>query len=143
MKQLLIIITLLFSASLIHAQDVLILKTGEIIGAKISEVGIPEVKYYKSSNLNGPVYLAAKKAISMIVYQNGEKEYFPSDTTLSGNMRQPDAASVTQPVFQTVIIENPAPRRNDFTSGWLIPLIATHIVFSHHGGYASYRRWHH
>lgn len=142
MKQLLIIITMLFSASLIHAQDVLILKTGEIIGAKISEVGIREVKYYKSSNLNGPVYLAAKTDISMIVYQNGEKEYFASDTNLAGNMRQPDAASVAQPVLQTVIIEKPAPRRNP-NSGWLIPLIATHLVFGHHGGHASFWRRHH
>ncbi len=68
----------------------------------------------------------------MIVYQNGEKEYFPSDITLSCNMLQPDAASVNQPFLQTVIIEKPLPRRNDFTTGWLIPLIATHFIFSYH-----------
>ncbi len=60
LNQLLIIITMLFSASVMHALDVLILKTGEFIEAKISQVGIANVSFYKSSNLNEPVCLAKK-----------------------------------------------------------------------------------
>ena len=51
MKQLFVIMTMLLSASVLYAQDIITLRTGETINGKVYEVGITEVKYYKSSNL--------------------------------------------------------------------------------------------
>jgi len=75
MKQLLAFIVMLLSASMLYAQDIITPRSGETINGKVSEVGINKVKYYKSSNLQGPVYVAAKADISQIVYENGSKEW--------------------------------------------------------------------
>ncbi|MGP4854897.1 hypothetical protein ACTXP3_27420, partial [Klebsiella pneumoniae] len=60
MKQFFAFVMVLLSASFLQAQDVITLRTGETINAKVSEVGINEVRYFKSSNINGPVYVAIK-----------------------------------------------------------------------------------
>jgi hypothetical protein len=85
MKQLLVFIMMLLSASFVYAQDIITLRTGETINAKVSEVGINEVRYFKSSNINGPVYVAAKADISQIVYENGNKDVFNATTANYSN----------------------------------------------------------
>jgi hypothetical protein len=127
MKQLFVFIMMLLSASFAYAQDVITLRTGETINAKVSEVGINEVKYFKSSNINGPLYVAAKAEISQIVYENGNKDVF------NATAQQPTTVIVQQP--QTVYAEQPVRRRNFWNSGWWYPVVVTHIDFGHHGGY--------
>lgn len=127
MKQLFAFIMMLLSASFVYAQDIITLRTGETINAKVSEVGINEVKYLKSANINGPVYVAAKAAINSIVYENGTKDVFNATT------QQPATVIVQQP--QTVYEEQPVRRRNFWNSGLWYPVVSTHIDFGHHGGY--------
>ncbi|XVJ65050.1 MAG: hypothetical protein HEQ40_02315 [Lacibacter sp.] len=127
MKQLFVFIVMLLSASFLYAQDIITLRTGETINAKVSEVGINEVRYLKSSNINGPVYVAAKADISQIVYENGNKDVF------NATAQQPTTVIVQQP--QTVYAEQPVRRRSFWNNGWLYPVVSTHIDFGHHGGY--------
>ncbi|MBY0479552.1 MAG: hypothetical protein K2Q24_18025 [Chitinophagaceae bacterium] len=127
MKQLFAFIMMLLSASFVYAQDIITLRTGETIIAKVSEVGINEVKYLKSSNVNGPVYVAAKADISQIVYENGVKDVFNATT------QQPTTVIVQQP--QTVYVEQPVRRRNFWNNGWLYPVVVSHIDIGHHGGH--------
>ena len=137
MKQLFVFM-LMLSASMLYAQDIITLKTGETINGKVSEVGINEVKYYKSSNLQGPLYVAAKTEVSQIVYENGSKDVFASQT--------PNTVVVQQAVPQTVIIEQSYRRRNFWNSGlWLYPIVSTHIDLGYHGGfyYGGHHGGHH
>ena len=127
MKQLFVFIMMLLSASFLYAQDIITLRTGETINAKVSEVGITEVRYFKSSNINGPVYVAAKAYISQIVYENGNKDLFNSTG------QQPTTVIVQQP--QTVYAEQPIRRRNFWNNGWWYPVVVSHIDLGHHGGY--------
>ena len=52
------------------SQDIIKLKTGLEIKAKIIEVGVKEVKYKKFDFLEGPNYVARKKTVEFIKYEN-------------------------------------------------------------------------
>lgn len=68
---------------LAQAQDLIVKKDGSVIQAKVSEIGITEIKYKKWSNQDGPSYVVSKNEILAINYQNGEKETFEDSTTHS------------------------------------------------------------
>ena len=57
------------------AQDIMILRTGEEIKAKVQEVGTDQIKYYKYGT-NSPIYVVNKKDVFVIKYENGEKDVF-------------------------------------------------------------------
>lgn len=129
MKQLFAFTVMLLSASFLFAQDIITLRTGETINGKVAEVSTSEVRYYKSSNINGPVYVATKADISQILYENGSKDVFAATT------QQPATVIIQQSAPQTVYIENPVRRRNFWNSGWWYPVVTTHIDLGHHGSY--------
>ncbi|MDY6332280.1 MAG: hypothetical protein SPL52_12315 [Fibrobacter sp.] len=58
------------------AQDIVILKNGTSIDAKVLEVDDNAVRYKKFNNPDGPTYTAKKETISEIRYKNGSKEIF-------------------------------------------------------------------
>ena len=59
-----------------YAQDLIILRDGGEIKAKITEVGEYEIKYKDFDNLNGPVYQKRKSDIFIIKYENGKSETY-------------------------------------------------------------------
>ena len=117
MKQLIAFLVMLFSASAMYAQDVITLRTGETINAKVVEVGINEIRYYKSDNPDGPVYITSKTDLVQIAYANGSKDVFKT---------QP-----SQPASQTRAYYRRARR------GYYLPhmysIITPHIDLGHHG----------
>jgi hypothetical protein len=128
MKQLFAFLVMLFSASMLYAQDIITLRSGETINGKVAEVGTTEIRYYKSSNINGPVYVAAKSDIRQIVYENGSKDIFT-------HTQKPTTVIVPQPVPQIVYVEQPVRRRSFWNNGWWYPVVTTHIDLGHHGGF--------
>ncbi len=76
MKQLFAVLVMLLSASMLFAQDVITLRSGETINGKVAEVGTTEIRYYKVDNADGPVYVASKSDVVQIVYANGTKDVF-------------------------------------------------------------------
>lgn len=68
---------------LAQAQDLIVKKDGSVIQAKVSEIGISEIKYKKWSNQDGPSYVISKNEILAINYQNGEKETFEDSSPIS------------------------------------------------------------
>lgn len=84
-KQLLL---LLFSVGLYFSslcQDILVLKNGDEIKVKISEVLPDMVKYKKWDNQDGPMYSESKTNIFMIKYQNGSKDVFTNQSSSNTN----------------------------------------------------------
>ena len=66
-------------------QDILVLKNGEEIKVKFSEVLPDMVKYKKWDNQNGPLYSEPKGNIFMIKYQNGSKDVFANQGASNPN----------------------------------------------------------
>ncbi|MBX9782583.1 MAG: hypothetical protein K2X48_04730 [Chitinophagaceae bacterium] len=132
MKQFFAFVVMLLSASMIYAQDIITLRTGETINGRISEVGINEIRYYKSDNPDGPVYVTSKAEVVQIVYANGAKDVF-----------QTQAA---QPVERTRLYGRRTGR--GFYRPYVYPVITPHIDFGHHldlghHGYGGHHGGHH
>ena len=83
MKRFLIVLVALCSVVSAMAQDLITKTDGTDIKAKITEVNIDNVKYKRSDNLNGPTYTINKSEILMIIYGNGMREIFNTETVPS------------------------------------------------------------
>jgi hypothetical protein len=59
--------------------DVILLKNGEEISAKVIEIGVYELKYKKCDNIDGPTFSILKKDVFMIKYPNGNRDVFKDD----------------------------------------------------------------
>jgi C-terminal processing protease CtpA/Prc len=125
MKQIIKILLALycFNATALFAQDVITLKSGDEIKAKVLEISPGEVKYKKHESPDGPTYTLTKSEVFMIKYENGEKEVFNSTTTTTSTTTAQVQSSVIGrvPITQgtginTVIVKKlPQWRRNYLT----------------------------
>ena len=111
MKQLITVLMLVFSASILKAQDVITLKSRETINSKVTEVGISELKYYKAANPLESVYVVSKTDVAQVQYQNKTVEVFNNDINYyngslpvnnGSNNQQPNVVVIEQLVPQTV-----------------------------------------
>jgi hypothetical protein len=82
MKRLLFFVICLFNLSIVFSQDVIITTSGDKIKAKVSEIGIDQIKYKKFENQEGPVISILKTDVFMINYENGTKDIFNSSAKL-------------------------------------------------------------
>lgn len=117
MKQLFAFFVMLFSASILCAQDIITLRTGETINGKVTEVGTTEIRYYKSDNIDGPVYITNKSDIVQITYSNGTKDVFSTQ----------DVNTIPQ-----TNVYNSQTRRRVYRP-YVYPVIIPHIDLGHHG----------
>ena len=117
MKQLFAFVVMLLSASMLFAQDVITLRSGETINGKVAEVGTTEIRYYKADNTDGPVYVASKSDIVQILYANGTKDVFNTQVTTSRN---------TTPQYYS------RGYRRGYNRPFLFPIITPHIDLGHH-----------
>lgn len=69
--------------SVLNAQDVITLKDGSDVQAKILEVTTSEIKYKKYSNPDGPVFTIKKSDVLIVRYENGEKDVFSNNQQTS------------------------------------------------------------
>ncbi|MDR3350582.1 MAG: hypothetical protein LBN98_02895 [Prevotellaceae bacterium] len=76
MKKILFILIALVYGHALFAQDMITLKSGEEIKAKVQEIGTDNVKYKKYDNQSGPLYTLMKSDIFIIKYENGDKDVF-------------------------------------------------------------------
>ncbi len=70
------VIAFVATISFCFAQDVITLKTGEDVQAKILEVGHNDIRYKKYDFQEGPTYILLKSEIFMVKYENGDKDIF-------------------------------------------------------------------
>ncbi|HON19858.1 MAG TPA: hypothetical protein PLW70_00780 [Bacteroidales bacterium] len=90
---------------IVSAQDVITLKNGDEIQAKVTEVMQDQIKYKRFDNLDGPVYFLNKSEIFMIKYQNGQKDVFkdekPAQDNASGSNKNEDGGEFWKPYYWT------------------------------------------
>jgi hypothetical protein len=92
--------------------DVITLKNGDDINAKILEITPIEVKYKKCNAPDGPLYIAKKSDIFMVKYANGTKEVFKQEST------------------EPKQIQNPNSNKNNYIPKKTHPLAIAALVFS-------------
>ena len=126
MKQLFAFLVMLFSASMLYAQDIITMRSGETINCKVTEVGTVEIRYYKSDNIDGPVYVTNKSDIVQITYANGAKDVFNTQTTNT--------------IEQARVYNRPA-RRGGYRP-YIFPVIIPHIDLGHHGIFGGHHGHH-
>lgn len=92
MRKFLLLLTFAVISLSTYAQDILVRKNGDAENVKVMEVSPTEVKYKKSSNLNGPIYIEKRTDIYSIKYGNGEVESF--NTNEKNRLKLNPASSV-------------------------------------------------
>lgn len=76
----------------LKAQDTIVKLNGQVIPAKVLEVGTNAVRYTKSDIKEGPVFVDYKTDIAYIKYSNGLKDVFS---------KQPQVATIQKPMLDT------------------------------------------
>ena len=69
-----ILILLLSGISSVYAQDVITLRNGDEIKARVTEITPSEIKYKRFENLDGPTVTVSKSDVFAINYENGTRE---------------------------------------------------------------------
>lgn len=95
MKKIFLLLTLL-STLAVYSQDVIILKDGDEIEAKVTEILSNDIKYKKASNLTGPTYTIAKSKVFMIRYQSGDKDVFGNEPEKKSNYSNTSVKNVVK-----------------------------------------------
>lgn len=81
----------------VKSQDVIFLRTGEEIQAKILEIGIATIKYKKFENKEDlPIYIISKSDIFMIKYEGGTKELFEEEKPISNESIELNVKSASE-----------------------------------------------
>ncbi len=93
MKTTLQLIILIFLATVCKAQDLIILKDGNEINAKVIEVNLADIKYKKFDNPEGPSYSVQKSGVFMIKYKNGTKDIINSLKETDNTVKETDQKS--------------------------------------------------
>jgi hypothetical protein len=100
MKRLKIFLVLLLLNQInLIAQDEITFRSGDILKAKILEIGTEEIVYKKSDNLSGPSYNVKKDLVFMIKYENGTKDVFETAIPESGNLNKEILTSGTPAII--------------------------------------------
>lgn len=77
MKKIFNVLFLVLGACLcLHAEDIITLRTGEDIAAKILEVSTTEIKYKRMDNVEGPTFVVPVSEVLIVRYENGSNQVF-------------------------------------------------------------------
>ncbi|MDA9312980.1 hypothetical protein OAE04_00865 [bacterium] len=74
----------------LFSQDVITLKAGEDIQAKILELSTTEIKFKKFGNQTGPTFTILKSTVLMVRYENGTKDIFNQTEELKTPSKTPN-----------------------------------------------------
>ena len=77
---------ILFLVSIVaKSQDIIIKKNGDEIKAKVSEIGVNEIKYKRFDFQDGPTYSISKTEVVLVRYENGMNEIINSGSSNNSN----------------------------------------------------------
>ncbi len=86
-----------------YSQDTIRFRNGDIKIAKISEVGISNVKFRSFDNPDGPIYIADKNEIDRIKYKSGHIDTFSVNSVKISEGTQPIIAT---PALRSLSLKN-------------------------------------
>lgn len=79
MKKLILILTAVLISTAMYAQDRIYKRNGEILEAKVTEIGDFEIKYKSWDNQEGPTYVVETNKIKKILFATGDVKIFDED----------------------------------------------------------------
>jgi len=98
-----------------HAQDLIVLRDGVMIEAKVTEISPTEIRYKRFDNLDGPTIVIPAANVLSIRYENGTSEIF---NPVTGTEQASDTEQVAEQVTkQTKMPANTAMARDKFIFG--------------------------
>lgn len=77
------------------AQDLIVLKNGEMIEAKVIEISPTEIRYKRFDNLDGPTIVIPASSVLSIKYENGTSEIINADSGTAQENAQAQQAQST------------------------------------------------
>ncbi|MCL2184877.1 MAG: hypothetical protein FWB86_03345 [Treponema sp.] len=132
MKHVYVFIFVLFYTSIIsvNAQDLIILRDGNVIESKVAEISPSEIKYRRFNHLDGPVIVIARADVLTIRYENKTIEIINPISVTRQERNQSDYRRVPQPdiqsneptLLQTILNQMPA-----------IPIAGNNLKFEFRG----------
>ena len=93
-KLLLVVFFVCNFMSMSSAQDIIKLRDGKTVEAKVLEITQTEIKYKKYRNLDGPLYRIGKHEVSTITYAYGEVEEY--DTVVAHQQQTTSSTAVAE-----------------------------------------------
>lgn len=79
--------------------EVITMKDGTDIDAKVIEIGTTEIKYKNCDNQDGPTIVVLKKDVFSIKYTNGKKEMMSSKASSTEDDRKVEGLSLTSMIL--------------------------------------------
>jgi len=89
MKRILVLVLAVLGLFTAAAQDLIVLRDGNFIEAKVTEIAATEIRYRRLNNVEGPVYVIPVASVLSIKFENGTQQIFNTET------RTPAAAQQT------------------------------------------------
>ena len=93
----LIFIFLFIGICSVTAQDMIILKDGNIIEAKVAEISPSEIRYKRYNNLEGPMIVIPVTNVLSIKYENGIVEIFNPEVGQESAISEKPKATAMDP----------------------------------------------
>ena len=95
-KYLSLLLILFFNINSVLSQDLIMLKNGEELSVKITDVSEDIIKYKKIDFLDGPNFNITTSEIFLIKYSNGEKQLFNNDNVLKSENSSGDFSEIIE-----------------------------------------------
>ena len=95
MKRLFIVFTF-FAGHFLNAMDLIILRDGNVIEARVVEISATEIRYRRIDHLDGPIIVISVDRVLSIRYENGRIEVFEA-TQQTPAVTQPNIPTQVQP----------------------------------------------
>lgn len=96
-NKLVICLAVMWIASAVYAQDIIVTTDAQKIEAKITEVSKSEIRYKESDNLDGPTFVLGTEDISTIIYANGKVVLYNQPVTTEVSQPSADKTQIPSP----------------------------------------------
>jgi len=91
----------------VSAQDLIVLRNGNMIDARVLEISQTEIRYKRFDHLEGPTIVIPIDNVLSIRYENGRQESFADPTSVSVPQTSISSQGYTQPVIMYDTAINP------------------------------------
>jgi len=107
-----LIFVLLLSGASVYAQDIITLRNGDEIRARVLEISSSELRYKRFDNLEGPTIIVPRNDVFFINYEDGTREIITSlskpsttinrgENDLTNIVNRTDKEQIVKPVSQS------------------------------------------
>jgi len=94
---------LILSGASVYAQDIITMRNGDEIRAKVTELTPTEIRYKRFENLEGPTVVARRAEVFAITYENGTRELINPVTATTTTQPTPTSVYEHTPFYAGIV----------------------------------------